>query len=100
MTEQSASITVKITNEQGLHARPADLIARRAAEFESAIEITKDGNQVDAKSILSLMTLAAEKGSELAIVARGADAQAAIDALAELVQNGFDELHQTNAQKE
>ncbi len=100
MTEQSASITVKITNEQGLHARPANLIARRAAEFESAIEIVKDGNQVDAKSILGLMTLAAEQGSELAITANGPDAEAAINALAELVQNGFDELHQTSTQEE
>ena len=100
MTEHSASTTVKITNDQGLHARPANLIARRAAEFESAIEIVKDGNHVDAKSILGLMTLAAEQGSELAITAKGPDAEAAINALAELVQSGFDELHQTNLQRE
>ena len=100
MTEQSASTTVTITTEKGLHLRPADLIARRAAEFESAIQITKDGNSVDAKSILSLMTLAAEQGSELAINATGPDAQAAIDALAELLINDFDELHQTNVQEE
>ena len=97
MTEQSASITVKVTSEQGLHARPANLIARRAAEFQCKIEITKDGNQVDAKSILGLMTLAAEHGSELAIVAEGPDAQQAIDALAELVQSGFDELEANGA---
>ena len=92
MTDPFVSSTVKIVNPQGMHARPANLVATCASEFSSKIEIIKDGNRVDAKSILSLMTLAAEQGSELSIEATGSDAAVAVNALVELVQNGFGDV--------
>jgi phosphocarrier protein len=83
---------VTIVNPQGLHARPADLFVRRANQFVSAIEVVKDGYRVDGKSILSVLTLVAEQGTELAIEAKGPDAGSAIKALVELIEQGFAEL--------
>jgi phosphocarrier protein FPr len=85
-------ITVSIENRLGLHARPADMFVRLAVQFASNIEIVKDGEPFDGKSILSLMTLAAEQGTKLVLRARGPDAEAALDALAELFGRGFDEM--------
>ena len=89
MTPQSASRNVTIVNPQGLHARPADLFVKLANQFESAIEVIKNGERVDGKSILSVLTLAAEQGTELTIEATGDDADVAIIALTGLVDNGF-----------
>ena len=89
MTQQTASRNVTIVNPQGLHARPADLFVKLANQFESAIEVIKNGERVDGKSILSVLTLAAEQGTELTIEATGHDAAVAIDALTGLVDNGF-----------
>ena len=82
---------VKIVNTLGLHARPASLFAKVAESFESEITVEKDGLEVDGKSILGLMMLVAEKGSELLIRADGPDEEEAIKALKELVENGFGE---------
>jgi phosphotransferase system HPr (HPr) family protein len=92
MNEQVAIQTVKIVNPQGLHARPANMFVRCASEFQSAIEVIKDGERVDGKSILGVLTLVAEQGTQLAIEARGPDADDAIKALAELVSAGFEEM--------
>ena len=91
MTKQHASRTVIVVNPQGLHARPVDLFVKLANQFESRIEVIKGGERVDGKSILSVLTLAAEQGTQLSIEATGHDAEAALDALAELIEKGFAE---------
>jgi len=87
-----AEARVVLTNKMGLHARPSTQVANRAAEFDAEVAISKDGMAVDAKSVLELLMLAAECGSELLITATGADAQDAVDALAHLVEERFGEL--------
>ncbi len=74
-----------VANRLGLHARPAAELVKTATRFESEIQIAKDGMWVNAKSILGVMTLAAERGSELSIKADGPDADAAVGAIAELI---------------
>lgn len=90
--------TVVVNNPQGIHARPADLIVRLAKQFQANIEFVKDNYRVDGKSILNLMTLAAEQGTQLVIEAEGPDAQAALDALAELFSANFAETDQNKNQ--
>jgi phosphotransferase system HPr (HPr) family protein len=80
---------VTIINPQGLHARPADLFVRLAQRFQADVQVAKDNQFVDGKSILSILTLAAERGTELTIGATGPDANEALAALAELVESGF-----------
>jgi phosphocarrier protein len=80
-----------IVNQEGLHARPAARIVRLASTFESEIELAKDGLEVNGKSIMGVMMLAAECGSSITIRAKGADAEQAVQALAELVESGFGE---------
>ena len=80
-----------IVNQEGLHARPAARIVRLASSFVSEIELAKDGLAVNGKSIMGVMMLAAECGSSILIRARGPDAEAAVQALAELVATGFGE---------
>ncbi|WP_273845991.1 HPr family phosphocarrier protein [Rubrobacter calidifluminis] len=70
---------------EGLHARPAARFVRTARQFVSDIKVIKDGKEANAKSPLSLMTLAAKKGHQITIRAEGADEQAAVDALVELI---------------
>jgi len=80
-----------IVNQEGLHARPAARIVRLASSFTAAIELSKDGLDVNGKSIMGVMMLAAECGSEITIRADGPDAEQAVQALAELVSSGFGE---------
>jgi phosphotransferase system HPr (HPr) family protein len=75
-----------------MHLRPADMLVRLATQFESSIDVVRAGDRFDGKSILSLMTLAAEQGTELVLEAKGPDAEAALEALAELFGRGFDEM--------
>lgn len=82
---------VTIVNELGLHARPAAAFVKIAGAFQAEISVSRDDMVVNGKSIMGVMTLAAEPGSELLIRAEGDDAQAAADALAELVAKGFHE---------
>lgn len=86
--------TVQVVNPQGLHARPADLLVRCADGFESTILIQKGSEQVDCRSILSLLTLGATEGTELKLTAQGLDAEDAIAAICELFELGFYELGQ------
>lgn len=81
---------VVIQNTWGLHVRPASKLAECAARFASRIEILKDGRVVDAKSPISLLTLAAVCGTELLVRADGPDAQHAVDTIAALVDRHFD----------
>lgn len=89
----SERITVKATvvNKLGLHARPAMTFVDVAMTFQAAVCVKKGDTEVDGKSIMQMMMLAASKGSELEIVAEGADAAKACDALKKLVDSGFDE---------
>lgn len=89
MSQHAVTRTVCINNPQGLHARPAELFSKRAMGFESDIEVIKDDRRVDAKSILHILTLGAEHGTELIVEARGVDAEAAVEALVELVNSNF-----------
>jgi phosphocarrier protein len=83
--------TVRIVNKNGLHSRPAAEIVKLAAKFNSEITITKDDLDVNGKSIMGVMMLAAEHGSDITFRAEGPDAQQALDALATLVSNKFGE---------
>ena len=78
-----------IVNELGLHARPAGVFVKLATKFKSDISVSKDGADVNGKSIMGVMTLAAECGSLLTVRAEGVDAEEAIAALERLVANGF-----------
>lgn len=83
--------TVAITNPQGLHARPADLFVKTANRFASRITVVKENERFDGKSILEVLSLAAEQGTQLLLEAAGPDAQQAIDALVALVEQDFRE---------
>jgi len=82
---------VKITNSLGLHARPAALFVQTASKFDSQIYLEKDGFRVDGKSILEVLMLAAECGSELVIMAEGPDEDQAIERLVTLIESKFEE---------
>lgn len=81
--------SVVINHEQGLHARPAQMVARLALNYQSNIELICNGQRVDAKSILHMLTLGAVQGTELVFEAQGADAEEALDAIVHLVENDF-----------
>ncbi len=83
--------TVKIVNKLGLHARPAAEIVKTAARFKSNVTIIRDDLEVNGKSIMGVMMLAAEYGSTILIRVEGEDAEAALDALAALVSAKFGE---------
>jgi phosphocarrier protein HPr len=82
---------IKIANKKGLHARASAKIVEAAARFQSRIMVSKDGQSVDARSIMGLMMLAASPGSEIAIEADGPDADAALAAIVALAQAKFGE---------
>ncbi len=82
---------VTVVNPMGIHMRPADMLVRAAGRFQAKIEIVKDGQVVDCKSIMSILTLGARQGTELQLRAMGDDAAEAVEALAEMFSNGFDE---------
>lgn len=83
--------TVRVVNRAGLHTRPAALLVKIASTFTSDIYLERDGFQINAKSIIGVMTLAAEHGSELGLSAEGEDEQKAADAISALFASGFDE---------
>jgi phosphocarrier protein HPr len=91
MADGTVTRTVVITNPQGWHARPADVFVKLASQFESKIDVVKDGERVDGKSILAILTLAAVEGTQLKIEVTGPDAEAALDALTQLILRNFDE---------
>ncbi len=83
--------SVRITNPLGMHARPAAEFVKLADRYRAEIRIAKDGLEVNGKSIMGVLMLAAEKGAEVTIRGVGNDAGEAVDALAELVRSGFGE---------
>lgn len=83
--------TFTIKNRLGLHARPAALFVQEAGKFKCQILVVKDGLEVNGKSVMGLMLLAAEGGSKLTVRADGPDEAAALDALAKVFDRKFDE---------
>ncbi|GBD90631.1 HPr-like protein Crh [bacterium BMS3Abin04] len=83
---------VKIINNAGLHTRPAATIVKLAAKFKSDFYIYKDGLKINGKSIIGVMTLAAEKGSELLLTFNGEDEEQAAEIIIDYFNRGFDEL--------
>lgn len=84
-------VRVNIVNAAGMHARPASEFVRLAGGFACEVRVEKDGLEVNGKSIMGVLMLAAEQGSELAIRADGSDAEQALEALRALVASGFGE---------
>lgn len=82
---------VTITNNIGLHARPATFFIQKANSFKSSIWIEKDDRKVNAKSLLGVLSMGIAKGMTVTLIADGQDEANAIDALVELVQTGFAE---------
>ena len=83
--------TVEIINKRGLHARASANFVKLAATFNAEVKVSKDGQSVDARSIMGLMMLAAGPGSAIEIQAEGAEANDAVEALSALVAAKFDE---------
>lgn len=81
----------KILNKLGIHARPAAEIVKTAGKFKSSITIVRDDLEVNAKSIMGVMMLAAEHGAMIILRAIGDDAEAALDALSAVIANKFGE---------
>lgn len=82
---------VEIKNKLGLHARPASLVVKLAGKFESEIQLIKEDTEINAKSILGVMMLAAGPGQKITITADGADEAEAVDAIGSLIESGFGE---------
>lgn len=82
---------VVIANKAGIHARPASMLVQTATKFQSKIKLAAKGKSIDAKSILMIMSLGLVKGTEVVISADGADADAAVKALKDLVESKFGE---------
>ena len=83
--------TLNICNAKGLHARAAAKFVTLASSFSSEVEVSKDGQTVNGKSIMGVMMLAAGRGTQLRIVADGADAEEALARLRELIESRFGE---------
>jgi phosphocarrier protein len=83
--------TVQIANKAGLHARPAAEIVKLAARYKAEITVVRDELEVNGKSIMGVMMLAAECGATVRLKAEGPDADAALDALATLIESKFGE---------
>jgi phosphocarrier protein HPr len=85
------SRTVTVTNKRGMHARAAAKFVMMAERFGASVDVIRDGQSVPARSIMGLMMLGAGRGSAIELRAEGWDAKEALDALAALVESGFDE---------
>jgi phosphocarrier protein HPr len=94
MNEAKLTRTVVVANPNGLHMRPASLIAKLANQYESRIELVRGNERVDGKSMLEIVTLVAEHGTNLTIEASGPDAEAAVDSLAELFASKFADVEE------
>lgn len=76
---------ITVENKTGLHARPAAIFVQLANKYDSDITIIKDDQEVNGKSIMGILMLAAEKGSKITIIAKGDDAEAAVEELSEIL---------------
>ncbi|RKX29606.1 MAG: HPr family phosphocarrier protein [Candidatus Zixiibacteriota bacterium] len=84
--------TATIINKLGLHARPSAVLVNVTSQFESSVFLTKDGHPVNGKSIMGVMTLAAEMGSKLIIEVDGPDEEEAMRAILDIIASGFGEM--------
>jgi phosphocarrier protein HPr len=82
---------VRIRNRMGMHARPAAEFVKLAGRYRSEISVSRDGVEVNGKSIMGVLMLAAEQGAELRVRGVGEDAEAAVEALTALIDSGFGE---------
>jgi len=82
---------ISIKNKLGLHARAAVKFVNLANRFSAEVKIVKDGSEIDGKSILGILTLAATQGSEIMLLVSGADEETALDALVRLINGKFEE---------
>lgn len=82
---------VTINNQVGLHARPATFFIQKANEFKSSIWVEREDRRVNAKSLLGVLSLGIVKGTTVSLIADGADEEAAVEALVELINTDFDE---------
>ena len=85
------SIELTVSNKMGIHARPAAMIVRVANKYGAEVMVEKENEQVNGKSIMGLMMLAAGSGSKLRFVANGKDADKMLEEMAELFQHKFEE---------
>ena len=90
MSAETFTRTVTVTNRHGLHARPAVVIVKTARKYEAQVTIHRNGQSVDAASILDLLSLGATQGTELILSANGPQAEEVVDALARLFDDEFD----------
>jgi phosphocarrier protein HPr len=90
-TDGKVSKILVVQNKLGIHARPAALFAKTANRFKSDVFVEKDGETINAKSIMGLMMLAAGPGSKILIIAKGPDAADAVKAIEELLASKFGE---------
>lgn len=82
---------VTVRNRAGLHTRPASMLVRTASQFESDVFLRRDNYEINGKSVIGVMTLAAEQGATLELVVEGDDEEDAADAIIELFEDGFGE---------
>jgi len=87
----SATGTFQIINERGLHARAATKLVQLAARFDCEVELEKDGQRANAKSVMGVLLLCGAKGTEVSVHAEGAGAQDAVDAIGALIADRFGE---------
>lgn len=80
---------VKLQNEEGMHARPAGVFAKKAGEFKSSIQIKAGGQSKNAKSMMSIMSLGLKFGDEITLEATGEDADLALSSLVQLIEKKF-----------
>jgi phosphocarrier protein HPr len=83
---------VTVTNRAGLHTRPASMIVRTASRFQAEFFIRKDGYEINGKSIIGVMTLAAEQGASLHLIFDGPDENEALEAMEAIFEDGFGEV--------
>ena len=82
---------VTIRNRAGLHTRPASMLVKTASQFDSDVYLRRDNYEINGKSVIGVMTLAAEQGATLTLLVEGDDELEAADALTELFEDGFGE---------
>jgi phosphocarrier protein len=82
-------LVIKVQNEDGLHARPAGILAKAVSQFTSKVELSVSGKKINAKSIMSIMSLGLKGGDEILFSAEGDDAVSALDQIKKLFENNF-----------
>ncbi len=91
MADELIEKSCVVRNKMGLHARPAALIVQTANKFSCEVKLIKDGQEVNGKSIMGVLMLAAAKGTTVEVTTEGEEARACADAIAELFEKGFNE---------